>query len=79
MGIALPPTAATTASNDYIGLIVSLVTFSVGTVLNHSQIGGVTNGGGWSGISHGGGMPNALLLMVWPYGETVFGSFRYAE
>ena len=43
------------------------------------QVGTVTDGGGWSGISHSAGMPNSLLLMVWPNAGKILTSFRYAR
>ncbi|KAF2269322.1 cellobiose dehydrogenase-like protein [Lojkania enalia] len=61
-GYALPGTP--TGSNDeYIGYIRGAV---------HS------GGKGWSGVSHGGGMPNSLLLVAYPNGDSVGTRFVFA-
>jgi hypothetical protein len=39
-----------------------------------ATIGG--KGTGWSGVSLGGGMLNKLLILAWPNGQSVVGSFR---
>lgn len=33
-------------------------------------------GTGWTGVSLGGGMLNKLLVVAWPNGQNVIGSFR---
>ncbi|PSN74394.1 cellobiose dehydrogenase-like protein [Corynespora cassiicola Philippines] len=40
--------------------------------------GSTPGGNGWSGISHGGQMPNDLLLVAWPEGDTVQHKFVFA-
>ncbi|EMR89102.1 putative cellobiose dehydrogenase protein [Botrytis cinerea BcDW1] len=66
-GMALPPSALTTDSYDYIGLI----------------IGSLPNGTGWSGVVHGqqlsAAMPGHLLLIAWPYNGQIITSFRYGS
>ncbi|PQE24748.1 cellobiose dehydrogenase protein [Rutstroemia sp. NJR-2017a WRK4] len=66
-GMALPPSATTVDSYDYIGLI----------------IGSLPNGTGWSGVVHGqtqsAAMPGHLLLIAWPYKNQIMTSFRYGS
>ncbi|OBT67703.1 hypothetical protein VE03_03484 [Pseudogymnoascus sp. 23342-1-I1] len=67
-GIALPESALTVDSYDYIGLL----------------IGSLPNGTGWSGVVQGqsssASMPNHLMLIAWPTGngDEIFTSLRYA-
>ncbi|KAK4126752.1 hypothetical protein N657DRAFT_610772 [Parathielavia appendiculata] len=65
-GLALPSDAVTKDATEYIGLL-------------RCQLATDTSPG-WCGISHGqsGQMTQALLLVAWASGETVYTSFRYA-
>ncbi|RFU33237.1 hypothetical protein B7463_g3098, partial [Scytalidium lignicola] len=65
-GIALPPSAVTTDTYDYLGMIV----------------GSLPNGTGWAGVVHGdnigASMSNHLMLLAWPDEDRIVTSFRYA-
>jgi len=61
-GVALPAVSQTQYQNEFIGHIKS----------------GLTNGAGWAGISMGPTMTGNLLLVTWPNGKNVIGSFRFA-
>ncbi|KAN0105813.1 cellobiose dehydrogenase protein [Hyaloscypha variabilis] len=68
-GMALPPTALTVDTHEYIGLIIGSTP---------------TNKGGWTGIVHGdnlsASMLNHLMLIAWPTGvdNQIATSFRYS-
>lgn len=61
-GVALPAVSQSQYQNEFIGHIKS----------------GLTNGAGWAGISMGPTMTGNLLLVTWPNGKQVMGSFRFA-
>lgn len=61
-GVALPAVSQTQYQDEFIGHISS----------------GLTNGAGWAGFSMGPTMTGNLLLVTWPNGKQVMGSFRFA-
>jgi cellobiose dehydrogenase (acceptor) len=83
--MALPPTALTVDTHEYIGLIVSssssIPPFLPLTCLDWFN---AYKQGGWTGIVHGdnlsASMLNHLMLIAWPTGvdNQIATSFRYA-
>ncbi|KAH8690468.1 hypothetical protein BGW36DRAFT_432270 [Talaromyces proteolyticus] len=63
LGLALPSNALKTDASEFIGYLQCSST-------NTTDM-------GWCGISLGGNMINSLLLMTYPYNQTIFTSFRY--
>ncbi|CRG92446.1 Cellobiose dehydrogenase [Talaromyces islandicus] len=63
LGLALPSDALKTDATEFIGYIQCSSTNTTNT--------------GWCGLSLGGTMTNSLLLMAYPYNQTILTSFRY--
>ena len=71
--------STTTAGGLQIGLALPAAGAGMTDEYIGHVVGALTNGAGWAGISHNGAMTSSLLLVLWPNGDEVMTSFRYAS